>query len=700
LLAVEPPPPLENGVPNGTLEQSSASNPALPNAWRTGGFGTNTASFAYDNDAHGGSHAVAVTISGYTSGDAKWVFEPVSALPSQRYAYRDFYKSAAPTRLVAVFQRADGVTSYLTVGSQLGAAAAWTQAQVEFVTPADVARLSVWHVLASAGSLRIDDVGLKAVETPDLSSGVPNGSFEQTPPFDGNHPLAWQTGSWGANTPAFAFATDAHTGSHSVRVTVSSYSSGDAKWYFDPVPVVPNSRYLYSDYYKSNAESFIIARFTRTDGTYQYVTLERIPASAAYANAKSAFLVPSQVTALTIFRGLARNGSLTIDDAALTAEPPIALIDGVPNGNLEQETFPGSNMPAAFHTNEWGEHQASFVYGADGRGGGRSVHVDMHSYQSGNASWYYEPQLVDPRSVYDVRLYYRSNVDTRFEVVVTLSDRTTTDLQLPFALASQDWALYSTHVRPPANAVDMTVYHGLSRVGSLTIDDVARRTVTSRGFARALVSLTFDDNWSSIHANALPVLDRHGVKATHYVISGTIGGTDRLDLAQLRDLQTRGHEIGSHTVSHRDLTSLGQTDLTHELAESKRMLESNGFGPVRNIATPYGSYGTASLSSIRQTYASHRTTDTGYNAADDFDRYRLKCQSMRSTTSSEEVEQWAARAAAERTWLIVLYHDVSDTPNIYGTTPERLEAHLRSMENHGLVFVTVQQALDEIATQL
>lgn len=64
---------------------------------------------------------------------------------------------------------------------------------------------------------------------------------------------------------------------------------------------------------------------------------------------------------------------------------------------------------------------------------------------------------------------------------------------------------------------------------------------------RAAISLTFDDARLSQVDRGLPILDRHGVKATFYV---TPAGNLRQRLDAWRAAVANGHEIGNHTLTH------------------------------------------------------------------------------------------------------------------------------------------------------
>jgi peptidoglycan/xylan/chitin deacetylase (PgdA/CDA1 family) len=128
------------------------------------------------------------------------------------------------------------------------------------------------------------------------------------------------------------------------------------------------------------------------------------------------------------------------------------------------------------------------------------------------------------------------------------------------------------------------------------------RTITQRELFEALmcgrrlgrkpIMITFDDGYRDDYRNASPVLARHDMRATAYVISGRISGDDPsfLTWRQVRALERRGVEIGSHTVSHRDLTSLSDRRAFAELVRARRVLERRLDHRVPWLAYPFGAY--------------------------------------------------------------------------------------------------------------
>ena len=104
-----------------------------------------------------------------------------------------------------------------------------------------------------------------------------------------------------------------------------------------------------------------------------------------------------------------------------------------------------------------------------------------------------------------------------------------------------------------------------------------------------LCALTFDDGFESCSA-----LADLGVPATVFVTTGWLGGrhpdVDATMLTEdgVRRLHAAGVEIGAHTVTHPDLTTLGFDAARDELSAARLGLESLLDAPVRTAAYPYG----------------------------------------------------------------------------------------------------------------
>jgi peptidoglycan/xylan/chitin deacetylase (PgdA/CDA1 family) len=70
--------------------------------------------------------------------------------------------------------------------------------------------------------------------------------------------------------------------------------------------------------------------------------------------------------------------------------------------------------------------------------------------------------------------------------------------------------------------------------------------------------------------------------------------------AELRDLAAAGVEIGAHTVSHRDLTTLDREACLSELTESRRTIERITGSRALTFAYPYCRYGSVAVAAVRE----------------------------------------------------------------------------------------------------
>jgi peptidoglycan/xylan/chitin deacetylase (PgdA/CDA1 family) len=119
--------------------------------------------------------------------------------------------------------------------------------------------------------------------------------------------------------------------------------------------------------------------------------------------------------------------------------------------------------------------------------------------------------------------------------------------------------------------------------------------------------ITFDDGYQDNFLYAFPILKKYNLTATFFVTTGYIGlrkpfywdyknytsFTDQeycMTWDQLRQLHAAGMEIGSHTVHHYELTQLTESEIIAELAESKKMLDTNLSQNTGSLCYPRGAY--------------------------------------------------------------------------------------------------------------
>jgi peptidoglycan/xylan/chitin deacetylase (PgdA/CDA1 family) len=114
------------------------------------------------------------------------------------------------------------------------------------------------------------------------------------------------------------------------------------------------------------------------------------------------------------------------------------------------------------------------------------------------------------------------------------------------------------------------------------------------------VLITFDDGYSDLVEQAIPVLEKSGCKATIFIVSQHIGGASSWDVPlghpsrplmtaeQVRECPSHGIEIGAHSRTHPDLRMLPDAALKTELDGCRAELTELMGRPVNTLAYCFG----------------------------------------------------------------------------------------------------------------
>ena len=134
----------------------------------------------------------------------------------------------------------------------------------------------------------------------------------------------------------------------------------------------------------------------------------------------------------------------------------------------------------------------------------------------------------------------------------------------------------------------------------LSLQEVLEVVQGERPPSPKTVALTFDDGYRGHLDHVLPVLERFRFRATFFLVSDRMGGTNTWDarhgdrprsLMGWNDaaaLAARGMELGSHSRTHPFLTNLSESELENEIRGSKETIEDRLGGPVRFFSYPHG----------------------------------------------------------------------------------------------------------------
>lgn len=113
------------------------------------------------------------------------------------------------------------------------------------------------------------------------------------------------------------------------------------------------------------------------------------------------------------------------------------------------------------------------------------------------------------------------------------------------------------------------------------------------------VIINLDDGYRSTYEIAYPILRKYGFTACLFIYTDFIGAsTNSMTWDQLQEMKGNGFEIGSHSLSHCDLTKRWQGEdeehyngrIRKELLQSKQIIDAKLNQNTKYFAFPYGAY--------------------------------------------------------------------------------------------------------------
>ena len=182
-----------------------------------------------------------------------------------------------------------------------------------------------------------------------------------------------------------------------------------------------------------------------------------------------------------------------------------------------------------------------------------------------------------------------------------------------------------------------------------------------RGGGEREISLTIDDGFRSVREHALPVLSRHAMQATLYLVADRIGRSNDWEQAQgevaaplmeageIREWLAAGQRVGSHTLTHPWLTRIPLARAREEIGAARRKLEDQFGVVITDFCYPYGDWNPDIRDLVREAgYRTATTTDFGVNtpATDPLELRRVTAR--HASRSWRSFRSWLRRTFARR----------------------------------------------------
>ena len=168
--------------------------------------------------------------------------------------------------------------------------------------------------------------------------------------------------------------------------------------------------------------------------------------------------------------------------------------------------------------------------------------------------------------------------------------------------------------------------------------------------------LTIIDDDSRLEAYGLKTLaEEYGIPITLATITGRVGVSDStLTLSQLKEMQSVGFEIVSHTHNHINLATITETEVISELKNSKEWLENNGFEPT-TLVYPFGGKNVEVMDLARRYFRCAFSVDEGskinYPPQKTFEMERID-MNLGSAVVKSKIDE----AITNKGWITIMTH--------------------------------------------
>lgn len=223
--------------------------------------------------------------------------------------------------------------------------------------------------------------------------------------------------------------------------------------------------------------------------------------------------------------------------------------------------------------------------------------------------------------------------------------------------------------------------------------NIFAKTYLQSPFPESCLSLTFDDGYKSDYSIVHPLLKEKQYNATFFFTVDHYkkkANSVYMTQSEAQALAESSYEIGSHTITHPNLKKIDNQQLISELKDSKTILEKDFDTKIVSLAFPYAKYSKAILETSKRYYDIVRSF---YPKS-----FYIKTYTPITHTTPQIVCGLVEQAKDDNLWLILVFHEIKDSPDFWSITEDKFIKILDCIEEIDMPVHSLQECRNRLFT--
>ena len=199
-----------------------------------------------------------------------------------------------------------------------------------------------------------------------------------------------------------------------------------------------------------------------------------------------------------------------------------------------------------------------------------------------------------------------------------------------------------------------------------------------------VITLMFDDGFSEVYHDALPMLEDFGYTANVAVSGSKINGDGYLTIEQVKELLSKGWGLSDHSYSHANFRKMDVGAVEREISDNRKFVKDLFCYELNDFVFPKSKLSPSSLSLVLSYYPTvfTGTTEITGNTLPfrhrllkrvEISTYETFLYGLRFLSFTRKLQSYLKTLASERRveWLILFTHKVTDRPGLFDASKKQ-----------------------------